>query len=335
MKKLFTLLIATTLIQHTYSQSGKLDSLFASGDTTAIMDSLLKDFDSYLDSLTKPKNFFSVSVGAGTGVFSFQDKSSVNFNTEKKLIISPMIGYFNKTGFGISATAFAMNDDNKINFYQYAFSPSFDHIRRSVSTGISYTRYIEKDSLSFYTTPIQNELFAYFTYKKWWVRPSVNVAFGWGSKADYEKKKFERLARLLARRNRYYVVVKNEESIHDLSVTASVRKDFDWYGVFGKKDNITFTPVLMLNSGTQTFGFNTSYSYNFTPVRANFLPSNQEISDNTRFALQSASLVLRGSYLSGKFLLQSQVLFDYYLLDLADESTKLNTVFSLTAGISF
>src|ERR1700754_2790265 len=101
MKKLFTLHIATSLMQHTFSQSGKLDSLFASGDTTAVMDSLLKDFDSFLDSLSKPKSFFSVSVDAGTGLFSFQDKSTVNFNTEKKLIISPMIGYFNKTGFGI------------------------------------------------------------------------------------------------------------------------------------------------------------------------------------------------------------------------------------------
>ena len=114
MKKLFILLIAATLMQPAFSQTGKLDSLFASGDTTAVMDSLLKDFDSFLDSLSKPKSFFSVSVGAGTGLFSFQDKSSVNFNTEKKLIVSPMIGYFNKTGFGISATAFAMNDKNKI-----------------------------------------------------------------------------------------------------------------------------------------------------------------------------------------------------------------------------
>jgi hypothetical protein len=228
-----------------------------------------------------------------------------------------------------------MSDESKLNLYQYAFSPSWDMIKSHLSTGISYTRYIHKDSVNFYTTPIQNELFAYFSWKKWWVRPSINAAFGWGSKAEYEKRKFNRIARLLSQRGRYYVVIKNEESVTDFSVTASVRKDFDWYNVLGKHSAITFTPVLMLNSGTQTFGFNTSYTYSFSPVRTNSLPSNQEISDNSRFALQSTSLVLRGSYLKGKFILQSQVLFDYYLLDAVDESSKLNTVFTLMAGISF
>ena len=91
----------------------------------------------------------------------------------------------------------------------------------------------------------------------------------------------------------------------------------------------------MLNAGTQNYGFNTSYSYNFSPVRANSLPSNSEISDNTQFALQSACFALRGSYLKGRFLLQSQVLFDYFLQDLGDAGSKLSTVYSITAGISF
>ena len=61
--------------------------------------------------------------------------------------------------------------------------------RGSFSTGISFSKYISKDSLSFYTTPIQNEFFAYFSYKKWWLRPSISVSYGWGSKTEYEKRK--------------------------------------------------------------------------------------------------------------------------------------------------
>lgn len=333
MKKFLVLLVLTVAMQPCFSQNGgKLDSLFLKGDTTAILDSLLKDFDSYLDSLVARKSFFTLNTGIGTGFFSFNDKNTVTVNTEKKLIFSPSAGYFHKSGFGISASAYALLN-NRINFYQYSFSPSFDCIKKSFSTGIAYTRYLTKDSLDFYTTPIQNEVFAYFSYKKWWVRPTLSLSYGWGSKEEYEKREIDRRLRLL--RDRYYVNIKNELSVRDFSATVSVRKDIDWYGVLQKSDNITLTPIAMLNAGTQNYGFNTSYSYNFSPVRANSLPSNNEISDNTQFALQSACFALRGSYLKGRFLLQSQVLLDYFLQDLDDSASKLNTVYSITAGISF
>jgi hypothetical protein len=333
MKKLLVLLVLTVAMQPCFSQKGgKLDSLFLKGDTTAILDSLLKDFDSYLDSLVGHKSFFTLNAGIGTGFFSFNEKNTVTVNTEKKLMFSPSIGYYHKSGFGISASAYALLN-NGMNFYQYSFSPSFDCIKKSFSTGIAYTRYLTKDSLDFYTTPIQNEVFAYFSYKKWWVRPTLSLSYGWGSKEENEKREAGRLLRLLSNRDQYYV--RTQTTIRDFSATISVRKDIDWYNVLRKSDNITLTPIAMLNAGTQNYGFNTSYSYNFSPVRANSLPSNYDISDNTQFALQSACFAIRGSYLKGRFLLQSQVLFDYFLQDLDDAGSKLNTVYSITAGISF
>jgi hypothetical protein len=336
MKKLLVLIVFMVAMQPSFSQNGgKLDSLFAKGDTTAVMDSLLKDFDSYLDSLTGRKSFFIVNTGIGTGFFSFNDRNSVAVNTEKKLIFSPSVGYFHKTGLGIAASGYALLN-NGMNFYQYSFSPSFDCIKKSFSTGIAYTRYLTKDSLDFYTTPIQNELFAYFSYKKWWVRPTLSVSYGWGSKNEEEKREAYRRLRILEATRSYWVNIKKTTSVRDFSTTISVRKDIDWYNVLGKADNITLTPIFMLNAGTQNYGFNTSYSYNFSPVRANSLPSNNDISDNTQFAFQSACAALRGSYLKGRFLLQSQVLFDYFLQDLGDDSgSKLNTVYSITAGFSF
>jgi hypothetical protein len=335
MKKLLVLIVLAVAMQPSFSQNGgKLDSLFSKGDTTAIMDSLLKDFDSYLDSLAGRKSFFTINAGIGTGFFSFNEKNSVTMNTKKRLIFSPAVGYFHKSGFGVAASAISLMNSG-MNFYQYSISPSFDCIKRSFSTGIAYTRYFTKDSLDFYTTPIQNELFAYFSYKKWWVRPTISLSYGWGSFEQYKKREATRLARLLEARSRYYVIVKNTTSVSDFSATISVRKDIDWYDVLGKGDNVTLTPIAMLNAGTQTYGFNTSYSYNFSPVRANSLPSNKDISDNTQFAFQSACLAIRGSYLKGRFLLQSQVLFDYFLQDVQDSNSKLNTVYSVTAGLSF
>jgi hypothetical protein len=337
MQKLASILLfAIILCQSSFSQSGKVDSLFNNRDTTAVIDSLMKDFDKFLDSLSTPKSFFNIGLGAGTGFFSFENKSSFVTTTEKKLIISPSLGYFHKSGLGVSATAFTINDNTGFNFYQFALSPSYDLIKKKFSTGISYTRYINKDSLEFYTTPIQNELFAYFTYKKLWVRPTINFSYGWGSKASYEKQKLVRLSRLLAATgNQYYVTVKNTESVQDFAMTFSLRKNFDWYDVLGKGDDVSISPALLLNAGTQTFGFNTSYSYNFSAIRANSLPTNSDISDNNQFALQSVSFSLRGSYLKGKFLIQPQVLFDYSLVNYQDELPSFNTVFFVTVNFSF
>src|SRR5688500_16751434 len=109
MKKLLVLIVFTVAMQPSFSQNGgKLDSLFAKGDTTAVLDSLLKDFDSYLDSLSARKSFFVVNTGIGTGFFSFSDRNKVTVNTEKKLIFSPSIGYFHKTGLGIAASGYAL-----------------------------------------------------------------------------------------------------------------------------------------------------------------------------------------------------------------------------------
>ena len=93
--------------------------------------------------------------------------------TSKKLSYSPTIGYYDKGGLGITAVGYIVNDNSRMNFYQYSFSPSYDLIKRKLSTGISYTRYFSKDSLDFYATPIQNELYTYFSWKKWWMRPTI------------------------------------------------------------------------------------------------------------------------------------------------------------------
>lgn len=315
------------------AQDSKLDSLFKNADTTAVLDSLFADFDDYLDSLAKRKSMFFVGVGAGTGVFSFEDKNSVYISNEKKLILSPSVGYFHKSGIGLSATGYALNDNGKFSFYQFSLTPSFDIIKRSFSTGISYAHYFNKDSLDFYTTPIHDEVFAYFSYKKWWVRPTLSFSYGWGSNTSFEEQKYRIWSRRLQQTRDYYITTKNEESVRDFSVTLSVRKDFDWYDVIAKNDNITITPVVLVNAGTQQYGFNTSYSYTFNPIRVNSLPSNSSASDQTSFAFQSVSSIIRASYMKGKFLIQPQVLFDYYLLPTS--SSAFNTVFSINLSLAF
>ncbi|MBC7850909.1 MAG: hypothetical protein H7Y31_14300 [Chitinophagaceae bacterium] len=332
LKFLFAGMLSICCIADSAAQQSKLDSLFNNADSTAVLDSLMADFDNYLDSLSRRKNMFFVGVGIGTGFFSFDNNSSVYVNTEKKLMISPSIAYYHKTGFGISGAAVGLINENKFSFYQFSLTPSYDFINKAFSSGFAYTHYFNKDSLQFYTTPINDEVFAYVSYKKWWLRPTVNISYGWGSVTDYKEQQYRLLSRRLQQRGNYVVTVKNVESVRDLSLTLSLRKDFDWYDVIGKDDNITLTPVIMANAGTQQYGFNTSYSYTFNPVRINSVPGNNNGVDETAFAMQSAGAIIRATYMKGKFLVQPQVLFDYYLQP--TESDPLNIVFSLNLSVA-
>src|SRR6185295_10269636 len=98
------------------------------------------------------------------------------------------LGYYDASGFGFTTIGYIVKDDSKLNFYQFSISPSFDYLQnRNFAAGVSFTRFFTKDSLSFYTSPLQNELYGYFTYRKSWFRPAISVSYGWGSRSDYSK----------------------------------------------------------------------------------------------------------------------------------------------------
>jgi hypothetical protein len=293
----------------------------------------LKDFNEYLDSISKPKSFFSFSAGIGTGFFSFEDKNSVFLTSSRKLLLSPSAGYYHKSGLGITATGFLLLDAGNSQFYQLAITPSYDLVgNKKIGFGLAFTRYFEKDSLPFYTTPIGNEFFGYFTYKKWWLRPAVSLSYGWGSNIAYQQKQTLIWRERLHRYERGFIYIKSKESVQDFATIFSLKHDFDFHDVLIKDDAFTFTPVVLFTAGTQSFGFNTSYQYSFNTVRANLLPSNQNISDKTAFRPQSVSLILRTDYNLQNFFVMPQLLFDYYL---PATDKHLNVVYAVTAGFNF
>jgi hypothetical protein len=298
-------------------------------DSTAFLDSIMNEMDDILDQMTAPKSFFSAGLGAGTGFFNFKNTSST-FQSQKKLLLSPTAGFFHKSGLGISATGYAVSEKNNLNPYQLSVTPSYDYIeRRKLSVGFAYTKYFTKEDLSFYTTPIENEVSAYFNYKKSWIQPGISVAYGWGSKTEYEHRKLDILW-LRKVRDPLLITSRKEESVTDLSVLLSIRHDFNKYSLLFSHDLLVITPVLLLSSGTQKFGFNTSFSSR-SKVASNFLPGNQYIKDKSGFEPQSASCVIRADYSVGIFFVQSQVLVDYYL---HPATNRLNNAFAVIAGIN-
>ncbi|MFM2145495.1 MAG: hypothetical protein RL732_331 [Bacteroidota bacterium] len=317
-----------------YAQENFVDSLFKGRDTTAVLDSLMADFSSYLDSISQPRSFFLGGIGFGTGFFTYQNKVTSAVSTRKNSMVYPSLSYYHKKGPGLSATGYGVFQSSGLQFYQLALSPSYDVLRKTYSTGIAYTHYFNRDSTDFYQTPIRNELFGYFTWKKWRVRPAVTFSYGWGSNALFEQEKRLILSRRLQFRDRYYVDLKAKESVYDVSITFSLRREFRWANVFSASDQLSLTPIALLSDGTQQYGFNTSFSdVRQQMTRPNALPSNNLFAAASQFSMQSASLLLRVSYLKGKFMVQPQYYADYYLP--STNTRKLSGVFSLHASMLF
>lgn len=304
-------------------------------DTTLDYDLLMSDLEYFLDSISSPHNYFMGSLAMGKGYYNFKSKSNVLLETAEKFTYTPTLGYFHKSGLSLTATGNILHEEDNMNLYQVSISPGYDYLEnRDLATGITFTKYFTKDSLNFYTTPLQNELYAYFTYRKWWIRPSIAVSYGWGSRTDYNER--EALILDLRLRRSGLTRVNSTESIADFSVITSLRHDFYWLDVFAFNDHIRFTPQLSFVSGTQKFGFNQSANTYATVIRtgANVLYNSENVylDDQLEFQPLSLTMFLRGEYFIGKFFIQPQVIFDYYF---PATDKNFSSLFSFNVGFIF
>lgn len=336
MKQFFTVVIILQNLLFcgtSNAQHSKLNALFAGADTTAIIDSLLKDFDAYLDSLSQPGSFLNVSAGLGSGFFSAKNSASSNIKIERKAVISPQVSYYHRSGFGLAATGYLMFENGKLNPYQFAVSPSYDYFSPlNFTAGISFTRYFNKQNLSYYTTPIRNEVYAYFNYKKWWLAPGIALNYGWGNKTEYNQQEVNSLLRRIHASGKNIIYIRQVESVKDLSMLLSLRHSFEWYKLRSNKDMLTITPAVLLSGGTQNFGLNTSFSSNSKQINNYLLPVNINLSDKEGFNFQSTTFLLRINYSFEKFYVSPQLLFDYYL---HPSDKRFNSLSSVSFGYNF
>lgn len=308
-----------------------IDTSFTDLDYEELFDEL----DLLLDSLTAPRSFALFNIGIGHNYFNYQSKSSYLLEATRKLTYSPSLAYYSKTGFGISANTVIVNDEVHLNPYQFNITGSYDYLRNNkFLTGIALTHFFTKDSLPFYTSPLKNEIYSYFSYRQSWVKPSVAVSYGWGSRSAYEER--EEYITSLRLATNGFTRVDTRESINDFTVAGSVRHDFYWLDVLGKKDYFRVTPQIVFTSGTQKFGFNQmSSTYAVLPrTGANVLYSSDHVhlDDQLYFQPLSLSAYLKAEYSIGKFYLQPQLILDYYFPALEKNFT---TVVLMNAGVIF
>jgi hypothetical protein len=324
----FLLACHSSFAQKTDSSSKKIDS-------TDYYDELFSEMDNFLDSLLSPRTMFLVSINTGYTYLNYQSSSSFYLEAEKELTIAPSVGYFHKSGLGLNVSATIIDDGEKINPFQYLITGSYDYLKNnSFVAGVGITRFITKDSLTFYTSPLQNEVAGYFSWREWGIRPSVTVSYGWGSRKAYEERS-EYITSLRLRPNGY-TRVDTEEKISDFSISGALRKDFYWLSVFGEKSMIRLTPQTVFTCGTQKFGFNqSSKTYGYTRRSGSselYSSDNFYLDDQLYFQPIALMGILKAELSLGKFFIQPQVSLDYYF---PAEKNKFNTVVNINTGFIF
>ncbi len=323
--------IAMTSSAQQPSKPSDIDTSFADLD----YDDLFNELDLLLDSLTAPRSFALFNIAVGYNYFNYQAKESYLLEASKKLTYSPTLSYFFKNGLGISANTVVVNDGQKLNPYQFNITGSYDYIKNNkFITGISLTHFFTRDSLPFYTSPLKNDLYSYFTYRGFWLKPSIAASYGWGSRSAYEER--QEYITSLRLNARGYTRINTRESVNDFNLIGSVRHDFYWINVLSKKDYARITPQIVFTSGTQKFGFNqTSSTYATLPrTGANVLynTDNTALDDQLVFQPLSLSTYLKAEYSKGKFFFQPQLIFDYYF---PAAEKNLTTAFVVNAGVIF
>jgi hypothetical protein len=326
MRKIFYVVIYFLVLSiKCYAQTSPGNNL-TEKDSLEIMNELTK----LLDANDDPKSFAIANVGIGNRLFSIKNNAFNAFqSTSSKLIYSPSLGYFHKTGFGLTAGANLLNDGSGLIVNQYSLSPSFDLTgNKNIAFDISYAHYFVKDKYSAYSSPIQNDFYTAFTYKKTWLQPGIALGYATG---EYKETKYKDTV-IAGIRKHFYDSINNKLKVFSIMLSAS--HEFNWYNILNKTDGLFFTPTLMVNAGSGETAI--SHKTNAT-ILFNLLNRKGRIPkiQKSKFELQSIGLNMNLGYDIGNFSFTPQLYIDYYLPAIEPGSNRITPVFTFNIGYYF
>ncbi len=313
-------LISTGLL----AQDSTIEKESITIDTAAIMQDLLN----LLDSADNPSSYALVSLGISNRLFSLRNKQlNAKQSTTSTLVYSPSVGYYHKSGFSLSAGASLLNDQKKgFTANQYSITPAFDLLgNRDWGAGISYSRYFISDKYSVYASPVQNDVYAYASYKKHWIEPGISIGYSAGNFTEINKFTVQLTGNTYIDTGTY--------KISSFSVVASASHDFEWNNVFGNADGLSITPTLQVNFASDS---TQSLSHTIGQNLIRFISRRRRIAKlqgKNSFAAQSVALSLDLNYAVGNFTVLPQLYLDYYLP--ATDEKRFTQTFTLAVGYTF
>lgn len=273
-------------------------------------DSLMKDLNSFIDSVSRPKTLLAIEMGAGNGFFTTKSATAATGYTTKTFL-NPSVTYLHKSGFGISASAYATTDLGKTVIYQGAITPSFDIGKRYWAAGITYTRYINKDSVSFGVNPLRNDAYVYSVFKRFWLEPGLAMDFSFDS---YKLEKVY-IGDLGYPGPPISTTTANIRA-HTIGGIFSLQHDFEWFGLVQRNDHVAFTPMLITLADASNYDISVPRNIKTTGAireAAQNIAKSKGGSQSTGWAFESIGALFNAIYTYKHLLLSPQVLATYFL----------------------
>ncbi|WP_143011462.1 hypothetical protein [Chitinophaga filiformis] len=297
----------------------------------AAMCQSLAELEKQLDSLLKKRERSELILGVGYGNSPAYGKKTQTYETPivMKPFINPTVSYFHKTGLYANVSSYYLFQSIGKPWFEWDLSVGYDYSKnRKFLTGISYTKYIFTDSVDIPVTPINNELFAYFYYRDWWLQPGVSLDLGWGN--TQEKFAGGRLSRNISGK--------------DFNIVTAVRHPFIFIDVLKHDDAILLTPSVGLTMGTANYYSNLkSFQYISRSPKLHWEWSDTRPPEDiqrafmssktaTGFEIRAVDLTLNASYMLGNFTISpSYTIFKPF----QGEEKQLTGYFTARLGYTF
>ena len=303
------------------------------------VDSLEKELDDFLafyDSLKAPKSYWLFSLGVGNTQFSVRNVALNAQQSATNLSFTPTIGYYHKSGLGITYNNYILSEAGKSQLLQHALTFSYDQTQlEKVSFGFSYTRFLGKKEFVNASSPYDNDVLAYVQVGKGKLKPGVMLGFSGGhyretlQYLDSQQIRMPLTGQLVTRY--FFVSDTSDIGIRDFSVIPYLQYDWTLDGI-GKKDYFTIQPTLMLLGSNSHVTVDSKGTIRQRSVIDRSRSYSETNSQTIPFQFQSLGLQLDATWYIGKFFLNPQVYLDYYLLS---SQYKLSGLYSVQAGVMF
>ena len=313
---------------------------FAQKDSTdkQILDSLVKndEFLKMINDLGKTTSYFQVSAGVGNSLLNGNDMAIKTLQNTNTIVFTPSMGYFNKSGFGISANGYLLNENQGTKFYQYSISPSYSFNKsKMINALVSYSHYFIRDTYNTVSSPIQNDFYGSFSFKKPFLSPGISG--GYSSGKSNEIVKIDTVLKILGVRQQIDYVDTVKILLKSVSLTASLKHDFNFFDLFSGGDGLRFTPEILLNTGINTYKIKHNSSladFNaFTKKKLKKVRHFLTQVDNQNWVIQSAAVDFDVNYVIGKFNFEPDLYLNYYLPKTNDKN--FSQIYNFNIGMTF
>ncbi len=329
-KTLYCFLITVILLSKTYGQLTPSDQ--------KIMDSLLQNDEllKMINGLGEDQSYFRINAGIGNRLFTERNKAVENLQTNNQLVFTPSVGYFHKSGLGVSLTGYLFNQNTKTDFYQYALSPSYSYSKgKLINATISYSHYFKKANYSSSASPFKDEFYGSVIFKKYWIKPAISIGYSSG-KYD-EIVNVDTVVRIQNRPTPIKFIDTATTTISSFSIDASFEHDFNFYGLLSKKDGLSITPQLSVIAGINGYSVNDKQSVqeynNYVKRKLKRLQRFQSTTAGSSFEIQSVGFDLNVNYAISKVYFSPEIYLDYYLPKTEDK--RFTQIFNFNIGITF